>query len=88
MTPKEIIRAEYGDSRNFITPRLLGIGKLPGGAYEYSQGTGIEGEPVWAISVVWLNADGTTRRDTDLGQLFHSPRAAMAYVRKLKRGRS
>jgi hypothetical protein len=86
MTPREIIEAEYGrDSRNFITPHRLGIGKIPGGAYELSTGTGISREPIWGVSVVRLNEDGTTHRDTDACQLFHTRAAARSYIRSLRR---
>lgn len=84
MTPREIIRAEYGESRNLMTPRRLGVGALPDGAYELSRGTGIAGEPIWGVSVVRLNPDGTTRRDTGASQLFHWRNAARAYIRGLQ----
>lgn len=84
MTPLQIIRAEYGESRNFMTPRRLGVGALPDGAYEYSSGTGINYEPIWGVSVVRLNPDGSTRRDTGASQLFHTPQSARAYIRGLQ----
>lgn len=86
MTPLEIIRAEYGDSRNFLTPTRVSTGKLPDGAYELSRGVGIDGELVWGVSVVRLNADGTTRRDNDAAQVFWSSTSAMLYISALRRG--
>lgn len=85
MTPREIIRAEYGDSRNFITPHRLGIGALPSGAYELSTGTGIDRGLLYGVSVVWLNDDGSTERDTSACMSFHSRAAAQAHIRRLKR---
>jgi hypothetical protein len=76
--------AEYGTSRNLMTPRRLGIGALPGGAYELSTGTGIENEPIWGVTVVRLNQDGTTRRDFDASTLFQDRGAALDYIQQLK----
>ena len=88
MTPREIIQAEYGDSRNFMTPRRLGIGALLDGAYELSMGTGLDHTPIWGVSVVRLSAGGETWRDTDACQVFHSRIKAQAYIRALKAGRA
>lgn len=86
MTPREIIRAEYGSSRNIITPRRLGVGALPGGAYELSRGNGIGGGPIYGVSVVRVNTDGaTTMRDTNASALFGSSREAHSYINRLKR---
>ena len=84
MTPREIIAAEYGQSRNIVTPRRLGVGALPGGAYELSTGTGMNHEPIWGVGVVRVEPDGSTRRDTDACQLFFTRASARAYIRGLQ----
>lgn len=84
MTPREIIKQEYGGSRNPMTRRVLSYGRLPFGAYELSKGEGIYHEPIWGISVVQLNSDGTTKRLTKLGALVHSQRAAYNHIEQLK----
>jgi hypothetical protein len=67
-TALEIIRAEYGYSTNMMTPKRIGAYKFPGGAVELSVGVGIPrrsgepGPPIYALSVVYVNEDGTTRR--------------------------
>jgi hypothetical protein len=80
MTAREILRAEYGDSRNFMTPDVLRrvivrhpeTGEI--GAAEISEGTGIptRGQqragiriPIFGVSVIWVDAHGKTRR-TDM----------------------
>ena len=87
MTPRQIIKAEYGNSRNLITPRRLGIGALPGGAYELSTGTGIDHEPIFGVTVVRCNASDNVARDIDASQMFYSREEARAYIRDLKAGR-
>lgn len=89
MTPLQIIRKEYGDSRNFITPTVVEVGALPGGAYELSTGEGIERNKVYGVSVVWLKPDGSTERDPMRGGCYHSieeARAAIATLRALAEG--
>ncbi len=86
MTAREILRKEYGDSRNFMTPRILGRGLLPAGAYELSKGGGFDHETIYGVSVVWLNPDGTTERPGQpISQMFHSREAARRHIRHLKK---
>lgn len=87
MTAKEILTKEYGDSHNFMTPRILGRGLLPGGAYELSEGSGFDHhEILYGVSVVWLNPDGTTERPGQpTSQMFRDREAARAHIRFLKR---
>lgn len=76
MKAAEIIRAEYGTARNFMTPDRLRVvlvrhpdtGEI--GAAEISEGTGFQPRgddrryPIYGVSVVWVAADGTRRRTT------------------------
>jgi hypothetical protein len=80
MTARDIIRAEYGCSRNLMTPDILEIGRTGEkgtrltGAYEISEGAGIEnGTMLVGVSVVRLNPDGTTTRDTDRSRVITAP---------------
>lgn len=85
MTAQEIIRKAYGNSRNFMTPNILGRGLLPGGAYELSTGSGFDHEPIYGVSVVWLNLGGTTERAKyPVSQMFYSREDARAHIRRLK----
>ena len=77
-TATSIIRAEYGTSRNFLTPDRLRTVLIrhpetgERGAAEISEGTGFapRGDdrryPIYGVSVVWETANGGTRRtETD-----------------------
>lgn len=86
MMAREILRKAYGNSRNLMTPKILGRGLLPDGAYELSIGSGFDHEPIYGVSVVWLNPDGTTERARPpVSQVFHSREDARDYIRRLRR---
>ncbi len=87
---REVLRREYGDSKNFITPHVLGIGWIEPGrvAYELSTGTDFDHAPMYGVSLVRLNPDGRTER---LGEskCFTGQDAreqARRYIRDQKRG--
>lgn len=91
LSPAEILRREYGTSRNLMTPRRVRVGSLPGGAYEISRGEGIprdsfssRGPTIFGVSIVWLNPDGTTRRDTTRAGAFGGLELAKAHVRRVR----
>jgi hypothetical protein len=84
MTPKQVIKAEYGNSKNFMTPHVLDTGwcgKLR--AFELSTGEGFGGTPIYGVSVVQLHADGSTERCYDLSQVFATARVARQYIADL-----
>ena len=64
MNAKEIIRKEYKNSKNFMTPTVLEIDWIVKDkvAYEISKGKGFEHETIYGLSVVKLHEDGTTER--------------------------
>ena len=85
LTAREILRLEYGDAPNFMTPDVLEVGKLhPCVAFEVSKGTGFKQEPIYGVSVVRLRCDGTTKRLTRLSELFFSRRQADWHVYTLR----
>jgi hypothetical protein len=86
LTARQIIKREYGEhSRNLITPRIVSYGKItPGIAYEVSEGTGFEHEPVWGVSIAQLMQDGSTVRRTDLSCMIREYQQVWEYIRKLK----
>lgn len=71
-TCRDLIRAEYGDSRNPMTPNVLTIGGVPGKwAAEVAHGEGIlPGTVIVGVSVVLATEDGT-ERCYDLSTSFH-----------------
>jgi hypothetical protein len=85
LSAREILRREYGDSRNFLTPHVLAVGKLNREtAYELSAGEGIEpGTKLYGVSVVRV-VDGATARDYDAATCFSSLADANAYVEGLR----
>lgn len=87
MNAREIIRREYGDAVNPFTPKVIGYGLWPGGAYELSCGRGLDDEPIYGLSVVCY-ADGSTTRCSDLSALYHSRSNVDAAIQGLKERRS
>lgn len=85
LSARELLRREYGDSRNFLTPHRIAIGKLDREtAYELSAGEGIEpGTRLYGVSVVRV-VGGATERDYDAAACFSSLEAANAYVERLR----
>lgn len=86
LSAREILRLEYGDSRNFLTPHVITRGKLaPLVAYELSSGASLEpGTSIYGVSVVRLHDDSTTERDYDASACFSSLERANAYVEQLR----
>ena len=71
-TCRDLIRAEYGDSRNPMTPNVLTIGGVPGKwAAEVAHGEGIlPGTVIVGVSVVLARPEGT-ERCYELSKSFH-----------------
>jgi len=86
MTSREIINREYVEhSRNFMTPRIVSYGKItPSIAYEVSQGTDFNHNPIWGVSIAQLMTDGKTVRRTDLSCMIREREQVWEYIRKLK----
>lgn len=84
-TAAEILRLEYGDSKNSLTPTVLSrvlVG--PGVAAELSEGRGRNDQPIFGVTVAVMNPDGTTYPAGREGQIrsavFSSREAAEAHV--------
>ena len=84
-TAREILRAEYGSARNFMTPHVITRGKLARSvAYELSSGNGREwGTSIFGVSVVRVREDGSTERDYDASCCFSTLDGANEHVRRL-----
>ena len=86
----EIIEHEYGDSKNFMTPRVLKYGKISRTiAYEIAQGEGFEHETIYGISVAeWTGVKDHrgkyTIRRTDLSKLCYNQGEIDKYIRELQ----
>ena len=82
---RELLRAEYGDGKNVMTPHRLSTGKIgPRFAWEIASGTGFNHDPLYGVSIVQELDGGTTTRRTDLSTCFPSIGAARAYIADLK----
>lgn len=93
LTAREILRLEYGDSRNFLTPHVIARGKLDRErAYELSSGSGLEpGTAIFGVSVVRLCEDGTTHRDHEASMCFSTLEGAnehVSYLREIETARA
>lgn len=87
MTPDRIVKAEYGCSKNFITPNVIRYGWIRDQtmAYELSSGSGMEtGSTIWGVSIVEMT-DWGPRRRTDISRGgFRSCQQAESYIKELK----
>jgi hypothetical protein len=82
LSAREILRREYGTSRNFLTPHVVTRGKLaPHVAYELSSGPGLEiGSTIFGVSVVRIDDDGTTERLHEDSACFTTLDLANAHI--------
>ncbi len=85
LSAREILLRVYGNSRNFMTPKVLATGKIsPRMAYELSTGEGISGEPIFGVSIVTVDDAGKTRRETELSDCFPTRELAVRHIEKLR----
>lgn len=99
LTARQIIRQEYGNSKNMITPNVIKLGKIDREtAYEISWGWGMEpdhwtvrytGRRVYAVTIVfWLPTDENPYQTRRAGQpwvgLFDSLSEAEYHIERLK----
>lgn len=86
LTAREIIKREYGDSKNFMTPGIIRRGKMCRNiAYELSGGTGFEHESIYGVSIVMIDeSTGKTERLYNDSHMFHSLDEASAYIEDYK----
>ncbi len=72
MRARDIIRTEYGKSRNFMTEHVIEIGSIERGrvAYELSWGDGFDNDYIVGVSVASCDAAGQTAREYDMSKSF------------------
>lgn len=87
LTARQIIKNEYGRSKNIMTPTILSYGLLPGGAYELTKGEGLSHDEIWGVSVVQVIDRNRlkTKRKVDLSNVFYSKEEALSHIQKLKK---
>ena len=86
MTARQILRQELGDSKNFMTPGIMRVGKMSRNiAYELSTGRGMDNEPIYGVTLVMLDeSTGRTERLFDDSQMFESIMEAVCYIADYK----
>lgn len=84
ISARQIIKKEYGKSRNIMTPNVIRYGKISKNiAYELSSGRGIVNEQIYGVSVVEIDENGETIRRTDLSKMFYSLEESEDYIKKI-----
>lgn len=71
-----LFRRAYNGQPNFMTPNPVTYGKRGRLCYEISRGTGIDGRPLYGVTVIELDMN----RRHDLSQCFDSFHKADEYV--------
>ena len=85
MSAREILRIEYGDSRNLMTDKIIKRGKINRNmAFELSVGNGMYNEKIYGLSIVEIIEENLTKRRTDLSDCYLSKREAENHIRFLK----
>lgn len=75
---RDLFRTVYGNSRNFMTPDVLGYGKRGRLVYELSTGHFMD-DTIYGVTV--LETDGEKRHDLSAGS-FKSLDEAKAYIKE------
>lgn len=75
---RDLFRTTYNNSRNFMTPDVLGYGKRGRLVYELSTGHFAD-DTIYGVTV--LEVDGTKRHDLSAGG-FPSLDAAKTYIKE------
>lgn len=85
MTARQIIKKEYGKSKNFMTPHILRYGKISKNvAYELSKGTGFKHETIYGVSIVTIDKQGNTKREFELSKKLDGILEAEGYIGRLR----
>ena len=87
MRAETILFKEYKNSRNFMTPYVMEVGKInKNTAYEISSGKGFTGGKIYGLSIVrWDPEAESTSRDIEGSGCYHDLDELQSVVDKLKR---
>lgn len=77
---REVFNDKFNGKKNFITPNVLSYSETHNYYIELSQGTGIDGQNIWGITVI--EKDSKEHRH-DLSNLFHSKQEADRFIKRL-----
>lgn len=71
--------------KNFMTPDVIRYGETRSHFFELSEGTDLEGQPIYGVTVVdWATHPADRKHNTKLSQVFHSREFAEAYIADLR----
>lgn len=85
---REIIKKEYGSSKNLMTGDILRYGKIKRNkAFELSKGRGFSGKTLYGVSIASISKHGKTRRNYSQSKVFFSKEKAENYIERLKKKR-
>jgi hypothetical protein len=87
MNARNIIKKAYGNSKNFMTPKLIRYGKINSRlAYELSYGDGIiENTVIFGVSVASMDPEEkNAKMEFELSKCYHSIQEAEHYIKDLK----
>lgn len=78
-----ILGSVYGESKNFMTPKVIKKGKLgKSSAYELSSGDGLMGNKLFGVSIGYK--DEGKYYKSDLSRSFSKKSSATRYIKRLK----
>ena len=86
LTAREILKKEYGSSRNFMTPHRVRVGKISRTiAFELSNGSGFcDHATIWGVSFAEIKENGETVRRSDISGVFTRRGEALAYIEEIR----
>ena len=78
----QILRQEFGSSRNIMTPEIIARAKLhPAVAFELARGEGLRGSQLWGVTVAGHDGAGQTYRACQgWSQVFRSRDEAQRHI--------
>ena len=84
MEARKLVKMEYGNSHNFMTPRIISYGWVVKDkvAYELSR-NGTKGKRIYGLSFVEWNGT-TSKRRSDLCNIFDNRDEIKQYIKQLK----
>ncbi|WP_199615043.1 hypothetical protein [Paenibacillus alkalitolerans] len=81
---KSAEEAFRGMVRNFMTPKVLGYYEAGLYAAELSEGTGVDGEPIFGVSVMRRDLDRRDKETASLSRFCCTREEAEEYIEQLR----
>ena len=78
-----IFNKVFNGDPNFMTPANRARGMFGGLAWELSSGRGFDRQPIYGVTCLRENDDGTIARESGLSSCFDNEADAIAYIESL-----